>query len=179
MHGVIPEQVRNNTAYGLKKRSWPVSRVLSWTVIPLGARLLVRSSSLPGSGASHVIAPLFGFAPDGGYRVSRPSRRTAIYSSLWPCSSPRGVRPLAVILLCGARTFLPLPCGRRRLSSQLRFHFTITAYLAGQSFPCRSLSSWLRLARLASQITPYLTSAEVHDGMVGCGSAMAMLWMWR
>lgn len=29
-----------------------------------------------------------------------------VYSSLWPYSSPRGVRPLAGILLCGARTFL-------------------------------------------------------------------------
>jgi hypothetical protein len=44
---------------------------LLWvTVIHLGARLLVRSSSLPGSSASHAIATLFGFAPDGGYRVS-------------------------------------------------------------------------------------------------------------
>lgn len=61
------------------------------TVIHLGAQLLIRSSSLPGSSASHAIATLFGFAPDGGYRVSRPpcgllvsvalflaSRRTAV-----------------------------------------------------------------------------------------------------
>ena len=48
---------------------------LLWaTVIHLGARLLVRSSSLPGSSASHAITTLFGFAPDGGYRVS-PGRR--------------------------------------------------------------------------------------------------------
>lgn len=40
------------------------------TVIHLGAWLPMRSSSLPGSDASHVIAALFGFAPDGGYRVS-------------------------------------------------------------------------------------------------------------
>src|SRR5690606_25430331 len=33
--------------------------------------------------------------------------RLAAYSSLWPYSSPHGVRLLAVILLCGARTFLP------------------------------------------------------------------------
>ncbi len=34
--------------------------------------------------------------------------RNLIRSSLWPYSSPHGVRPLAVILLCAARTFLPL-----------------------------------------------------------------------
>ena len=35
--------------------SRPLSRVLSWTTIPLGALLPVRSSSLPGSGASHAV----------------------------------------------------------------------------------------------------------------------------
>ena len=43
-------------------------------------------------------------------------------SSLWPCSSPRGARPLAGILLCGARTFLQvsgLPLYAQRLSSRL------------------------------------------------------------
>jgi len=33
--------------------------------------------------------------------------RNLIRSSLWPYSSPHGVRPLAVILLFAARTFLP------------------------------------------------------------------------
>jgi len=33
--------------------------------------------------------------------------RNLIRSSLWPCSSPHDVRPLADILLCGVRTFLP------------------------------------------------------------------------
>ncbi len=32
--------------------------------------------------------------------------RNSIRSSLWPCSSPHGVRPLADILLYGVRTFL-------------------------------------------------------------------------
>jgi hypothetical protein len=36
-----------------KVGSRSISRVLSWTAIPLGALLPVRSSSLPGSGASH------------------------------------------------------------------------------------------------------------------------------
>lgn len=40
--------------------------------IHLGPGLLQASSNLPGSSASHAIATLFGLAPDGGYRVSRP-----------------------------------------------------------------------------------------------------------
>jgi len=40
------------------------------TVIHLGALLLMRSSNLPASGASHAIASLFGLAADGGCRVS-------------------------------------------------------------------------------------------------------------
>ncbi len=55
-------------------RSQPVSRVLfaarrRATVIPLGPRSPAASSNLPGSGAGHAIAPLFGLAPDG---VCRP-----------------------------------------------------------------------------------------------------------
>ena len=42
----------------------PISRVLSWAAIPLVPPLPTVSSSLPGSDASHVIAPLFGLAPD-------------------------------------------------------------------------------------------------------------------
>ncbi len=58
---------------GRKVRSQPVSRVLYGalrpaTVIPLGPRLPAASSNLPGSGAGHAIAPLFGLAPDGVYR---------------------------------------------------------------------------------------------------------------
>ena len=94
-------------------RSWPISRVLlgicvPMTVIPLGVRLLARSSNLPGSYASRVNASLLGLAPDGGHRVSPAAAQLALGcdSSLWPCSSPHGVRPLAGILLCGARTFL-------------------------------------------------------------------------
>ena len=53
-----------------RKGSWPVSRILSWTVIHLDARLPVHSSNLPAGSASRIIACLFGLAPDGGYRVS-------------------------------------------------------------------------------------------------------------
>src|SRR5688572_26902574 len=53
-----------------KKRSWPISRVLSWTAIPLGPESLQGSSHLPASSAGSVIARLFGVAPGGGCRVS-------------------------------------------------------------------------------------------------------------
>lgn len=104
-----------------------ISRVLSGTVIPLGASLLIRSSNLPERSASNVkafclVLLRMGFSllhivtkctvrsyrtfsplpvpPEGGHRRSCfllhfPSRYRA--------------RPLAGILLCGARTFLPVP----------------------------------------------------------------------
>ena len=121
-------------------------------VIPLGDALPRRSSSLPGSDASHVDAPLFGLAPDGVCRAVRvatsavssyltlsPSpdtcgrRRTAFCCHASPARvappqavqvtwtgevapsgdtfhrfglSAYGARPLAGILLYGARTFL-------------------------------------------------------------------------
>ena len=51
--------------------SRPISRVLSWTAIPLGVPLPARSSGLPGSSASHAHASLFGLAPDGVCRAGR------------------------------------------------------------------------------------------------------------
>ena len=48
-----------------KNESWPVSRVLSWTVIYLGAALPRRSSNLPGNDASSANVSLFGLAPGG------------------------------------------------------------------------------------------------------------------
>ncbi len=88
-----------------RKRSWPVSRVLSWTAIPLGPGSLQASSHLPASSAGRVIARLFGVAPGGGCRVSplpRPARPGVSAdlvphqdSSLWPCSSPSTCAGLA------------------------------------------------------------------------------------
>ena len=45
----------------------PISRVLSWTVIPLGPASPQASSDLPGSSAGHAIGTLFGLAPGGVY----------------------------------------------------------------------------------------------------------------
>ena len=102
----------------------PISRVLSWAAIPLGPPLLTASSSLPGSDASHAITPLFGLAPDevchavrvttsavGSYSTISPlpaHKRVAGLGGIFllHCLSPHGARPLAGILLYGARTFL-------------------------------------------------------------------------
>jgi hypothetical protein len=59
-----------------EKRSWSISRVLSWTAIPLGPELLQGSSHLPASSAGRLNARLFGVAPGGGCRVS-PLPRSA------------------------------------------------------------------------------------------------------
>ena len=84
--------------FGGEKGSSPISRVLSndcgvnlsrRAVIPLGAVLPRRSSSLPGSSASHAIAPLFGLAPDGVCRAS-PVTSPAVgsYSTISPLPDP-------------------------------------------------------------------------------------------
>ena len=50
-----------------KKTSWPVSRVLSRTVIHLGCPSPNTSSNLPGSSTGHADGSLFGLAPSGVY----------------------------------------------------------------------------------------------------------------
>ena len=69
-----------------KWRSRPVSRVLSWTVIPLGATSPLRSSSLPGPDAGRVMRSLFGLAPGGVYRAVRrwPRTRCALTAPFHP-----------------------------------------------------------------------------------------------
>ena len=69
------------------------------TVIPLGPRLPVGSSNLPGGSASHAIAPLFGLAPDGVYPAA-PVARDAVssYLAISPLPDPLA-RPSAVYFL--------------------------------------------------------------------------------
>jgi len=103
--------------------SWPISRVLSWTVIPLGARLPVNSSNLPAGSTSRLNACLFGLAPDGVYPATPvagcavssylaistlpdPLARPSAVYFLWHFPWPHGLRSLTGILLYGARTFL-------------------------------------------------------------------------
>src|SRR5205085_2435684 len=61
---------------GQKWRSRPLSRVLSWTTIPLDLASPQGSSSTPGDGPSQPIVPLFGLAPSGVYRAVRRWPRT-------------------------------------------------------------------------------------------------------
>ena|GEM_PF-2316141 len=100
-------------------------------VIRLGVALPQHSSGLPGSGASHAIASLFGLAPDGVCRAGPvTSPAVGFYPTISPLPdptlrgpsavyfllhfpSPHGVRPLAGILLYGARTFLRTTHARR------------------------------------------------------------------
>lgn len=102
-----------------KWRSRPISRVLSWTVIPLGATSPLRSSNLPGDTAGRGIASLFGLAPGGVCRAGPlPDSRCALTAPFHPC------RPTCVVLggifllhfpsACAAQA-LPgtVPCGAR------------------------------------------------------------------
>ena len=69
-----------------KWRSRPISRVLSWTVIPLGAASLLRSSNLPGDTAGRGIVSLFGLAPGGVCRAGLlPDSRCALTAPFHPC----------------------------------------------------------------------------------------------
>src|SRR5262245_53929101 len=90
-----------------KRRSRPVSRVLSWTVIPLGAASPIRSSNLPGDTAGRGIASLFGLAPGGVCRAGPlPDSRCALTAPFHPCHAPceRAVRRyLSVALSVGSR----------------------------------------------------------------------------
>lgn len=75
--------------------SWPVSRVLSEVlavfeaIIHLGRQLPGGSSDLPGSSASHALAPLLGLAPDGVYRAVRvATSAVSSYLAISPLPAP-------------------------------------------------------------------------------------------
>ncbi len=70
-----------------EKKSRPVSRVLSWTVIPLGTASPPCSSDLPGNDAGRVMVPLFGLAPGGVCLATRrcPRVRCALTAPFHPC----------------------------------------------------------------------------------------------
>ena len=89
-----------------KRRSRPISRVLSGTVIPLGASSPIRSSSLPGDTAGHSIVSLFGLAPGGVCRAGPlPDSRCALTAPFHPCLIPEG--PSAVSFCCTFRRLAP------------------------------------------------------------------------
>jgi len=114
-----------------KEGSRPISRILSWTVIPLGRPSPISSSNLPASSAGHAIGRLFGLAPGGVCRaVDCCQRRGALLphhftltcGGIRPCCqawtyhiggifllhfpSARTVQALPGTLPYGVRTFL-------------------------------------------------------------------------
>src|SRR5690606_11293776 len=72
------------------RRTRPICRVVSGTVIPLGASSPIRSCSLPGDSAGRVIVTLFGLAPGGVCRAGLlPGSRCALTAPFHPCHAPR------------------------------------------------------------------------------------------
>ncbi len=62
-----------------------ISRILSWTVIPLGQMSPFTSSNLPRFSASHAIESLFGLAPSGVYLLFLlPKIRCALTAPFHP-----------------------------------------------------------------------------------------------
>ena len=89
-----------------KWRSRPISRVLSWTVIPLGHASPQDSSNLPGPDAGNVMRSLFGLAPGGVCRAGLlPGSRCALTAPFHPCHASRRTvrRYLSVALSVGSR----------------------------------------------------------------------------
>jgi hypothetical protein len=127
-----------------KRGSWPLSRVLSRAIIPLGAVSPRPSSSLPGKNAGPTLRPVLadrrvfpylallqvGFAVPSG--VATDAVRS--YRTLSPLPAPCGASAVCSLLhfpwarapqalpgtlSTGARTFLPASCDTRRLPGQL------------------------------------------------------------
>lgn len=102
----------------LKRKSRPISRVLSWAIIHLGRLSPDASSDLPGNGAGRALVSLFGLAPGGvcpataitnsavrSCRTISPLPLRAV-SFLWHFPSAHAVQMLSGASPCGARTFL-------------------------------------------------------------------------
>ena len=135
--GARARAVRHPPLTWKKKRSWPVSRVLSWTAIPLGPGSLQASSHLPASSAGRVIARLFGVAPGRGCRVSPPRH-------------PRSSRARRRTRLCGPVPRLRHPhllrCGSKHASGELRLRNPPTCETL---LPCGS-----KAGRLGGRVLP-------------------------
>ena len=148
----------------MKRRSRPISRVLSWTVIPLGAASPLRSSNLPGPDAGRVMRSLFGLAPGGVCRAGLlPGSRCALTAPFHPCLIPRhpaaafpeGTWPMLRIVmspLCGAApgwrgpSAVSFCCTFRRLAPPRRYlaPCPVEPGLSSASFPMTRLSGRLR-----------------------------------
>ena len=80
--------------FGKRKKSSPISRVLSRTVIHLGSASPQISSNLPESSAGHTVGLLFGLAPGGVYhrRELLPVTRCALTAPFQPYRRPKARR---------------------------------------------------------------------------------------
>ena len=122
-----------------------VHRLPDVAAIPLGRALPPRLvATYPQARAGRAfprrlpgIACLFGVAPGGGCRVSRPRRLPGAYSSLWPCSSRHRARSLAVTLPYGVRTFLTARVAPRQRGCPAHF----AGWIMRHSRTCMGLTS--------------------------------------
>ncbi len=106
IRGLRQQDLNRGPPLRSKWRSRPISRVLSWTVIPLGASSPIRSSSLPGPDAGRVVGSLFGLAPGGVCRAGLlPGSRCALTAPFHPCLCPCGSS--AVSFCCTFRRLAP------------------------------------------------------------------------
>jgi len=139
-----------------EKKSWSISRVLSWTVIHLGSPSLTTSSDLPESSAGHACGFLFGLAPDGVCLATdcyQPCGALLphLFTLTGACALRRlfsvalsvGLRPPGVTWRLALRSpdFPPSPClaaRQRRLPDQL---------LRARLRPLPQLRKWLRFLR--------------------------------
>lgn len=120
-----------------KRGSRPISRVLSWTVIPLGIASPQCSSNLPEPSAGHANGFLFGLAPSGVYHATHccqargallphPFTLTGLERlrrSTLCCTFRRLTPPRGYLALCPMEPGLSSPevlTPQRRLSGQLR-----------------------------------------------------------
>ena len=89
--------------FGKMDGSRPISRVLSWTAIPLGRALLRGSSDQPAGDAGRAIACLFGLAPGGVCHAVRvATSAVGSYPAVSPLPVPSRLaakRPSAVCFL--------------------------------------------------------------------------------
>ena len=94
--------------------SWSISRVLSWTIIPLGDKLLCRSSNLPESWAGHSFGFLFGLATSGVYpAANRYRRHGALLPHLFTLTCFARRQSSAVLLSVPLSVALPRPAVSR------------------------------------------------------------------
>jgi len=149
---------------GFGWRSRPVSRVLSWTVIPLGATSPLRSSNLPGPDAGHVMRSLFGLAPGGVCRAGLlPGSRCALTAPFHPCHA-RSHPPL--------RSWTPWR-QRSRADAKRRSRTSTRLAVTGWCERRSAVSFCCTFRRLAPP-RRYLAPCPVEPGLSSASAAIEM-----